>query len=108
MKWYISGKITDLPTEQVTAKFEQAAQQIRAFGHEPVNPLNNGLDMAAHWNEHIVADIALLLECDAIYLLKDWGDSKGSRIEVNIAGECGLEIIHQPDFATYQENKKVY
>lgn len=103
MKWYISGKITDLPTDQVTAKFEQAAQQIRAFGHEPVNPLENGLRMDAPWKDHLVADIVLLLECDAIYLLKDWGDSKGSRIEANIAQEYGLEIIHQPEYAAYQD-----
>jgi hypothetical protein len=101
MKWYISGKISGLPTDQVTAKFQQAEQQIRAFGHEPVNPINNGLGSEASWNEHLVADVALLLECDAIYLLKDWGDSRGSRIEANIAEECGLQIVHQPEYATY-------
>ena len=90
MKWYISGKISGLPTDQVTAKFRQAEQQIRAFGHEPVNPIDNGLGSEASWNEHLVADVALLLEFDAIYLLKDWGDSRGSRIEANIAEECGL------------------
>ena len=102
MKWYISGKISGLPTDQVTAKFQQAEQQIRAFGYEPVNPINNGLGSEASWNEHLVADIALLLECDAIYLLKDWGDSRGSRIEANIAEECGLQIVHQPLYATYE------
>lgn len=83
MKWYISGKISGLPTDQVTAKFKQAEQQIRAFGHEPVNPTNNGLGSEASWNEHLVADVALLLECDAIYLLKDWataGDRASRRI----------------------------
>ena len=75
---------------------------IRAFGHEPVNPTNNGLGSEASWNEHLVADVALLLECDAIYLLKDWGDSRGSRIEANIAEECGLQIVHQPEYATYE------
>lgn len=102
MKWYISGKISGLPTDQVTAKFRQAERQIRAFGHEPVNPINNGLGSEASWNEHLVADVALLLECDAIYLLKDWGDSRGSRIEANIAEECGLQIVHQPEYATYE------
>lgn len=102
MKWYISGKISGLPTDQVTAKFQQAEQQIRAFGHEPVNPINNGLGSEASWNEHLVADVALLLECDAIYLLKDWDDSRGSRIEANIAEECGLQIVHQPEYATYE------
>ena len=52
MKWYISGKISGLPTNQVIAKFQQA-------------------------------------------------DSRGSRIEANIAEECGLQIVHQPEYATY-------
>ena len=67
-----------------------------------MNPTNNGLGSEASWNEHLVADVALLLECDAIYLLKDWGDSRGSRIEANIAEECGLLIVHQPEYATYE------
>lgn len=106
MRCYISGKISGLPIEQVTAKFRQAEQQVRAFGHEPINPLDNGVDKEADWNDHLVADIALLLGCDAIYLLKDWEDSKGSRIEHKIAEECGLEIIPQPDFATYGNSMK--
>ena len=85
----------------MTAKFRQAEQQIRAFGHEPVNPLDNGVDKEASWNEHFVADVALLLECDAIYLLKDWEASKGARIEATIAEECGLEIIFQPQYAIF-------
>lgn len=102
MRVYISGKISGLHANEVEAKFAQAAAQIRAFGHEPVNPINNGLGAEASWNEHLVADVALLLECDAIYLLKDWGDSRGSRIEANIAEECGLQIVHQPEYATYE------
>lgn len=104
MKWYISGKITGLPQDQVVAKFAQAEQQVIAYGHQPVNPLNNGLPFDEHWNKHIVTDIALLVECDAIYLLSDWEDSPGARIEEKVAQECGLEIVKQPDFASYKNN----
>lgn len=100
MKVYISGKISDLPTDQVASKFEQAEQQVKACGHKPINPLSSGVHPLESWNTHIVADIAMLLECDAIYLLKDWSDSKGARIEANIAKECGLEIMYQPEFST--------
>ena len=102
MKIYISGKISGLPTDQVTAKFQQAEQQIQAFGHEPVNPINNGLGSEASWNEHLVADVALLLECDAIYFLPDWVESRGARIEAKIAQEYGLEILHLPEYGTYE------
>ena len=31
------------------------------------------------------ADIKLFMECDTIYILKDWTGSKGARIEYQIA-----------------------
>lgn len=102
MKIYISGKISNLPIEQVKEKFAKAEAQIWAFGHEPVNPLDNGQPSTATWAQQMTASLAMLFECDAIYLLKDWGDSRGSRIEANIAEECGLQIIHQPEYATYE------
>ena len=103
MRVYISGKISGLHADEVEAKFAQAAAQIRAFGHEPVNPINNGLGAEASWNEHLAADIALLLGCDAIYLLGDWAESKGARIEAHIAQECGLRFVLQPKIAVYRK-----
>lgn len=104
MKIYLSGKVSDLPPEEVRAKFAQAADQIRALGHEPVSPLDSGIDYDDKWEKHIAADIAMLLECDAIYLLKDWKDSKGARIEKAVASECKKDIYLQPDLADLNEN----
>lgn len=103
MKIYLSGKVSDLPPEKVRANFAQAADQIRAFGHEPISPLDSGIDYYDKWEKHIAADIAMLLNCDAIYLLKDWKDSKGARIEKAIANECGKAIYLQPDLADLNE-----
>ena len=97
MKIYISGPVTGLPLEEAKKKFAQAAKQVEAFGHTPVIPFDNGLDPAASWEEWMVADIALLFECDGIYLLKGWESSKGARIENFIANQCGMEIIPQPE-----------
>ena len=97
MKIYLSGPITGLPLEETKAKFAQAAKQVEAFGHEPVNPFDNGLDNSNTWEEHMAVDIAMLLKCEGIYLLKGWKGSKGARIERNIADENGLEIINQPE-----------
>lgn len=106
MKIYISGKISGLPMEEVRAKFAQAEQQIVAFGHTPVNPLNNGQPADASWEEQMLASIKMLFECDAIYMLHDWGDSRGARIERNIAEEMGFEIIPQPEYGYYQSKMK--
>ncbi len=102
MNVYISGKITGLPEDKVKEKFKQASDQIIAAGHFPVNPLLNGLPFDAPWDLHIAKDVKLLLGCHAIYLLSDWAESKGSRIEAYMAAECGLKIIHQPEYAVYK------
>lgn len=102
MKIYISGPISGIPEDRVREVFAQAEKQIEAFGHEPVNPLNNGLDASATWEEHMARDVYMLLGCDAIYLLKNWGNSQGARIEANIATERGMEVIHQPEYATHE------
>ena len=96
MKLYISGPVTGQPIEETKKKFAQAAKQVEAFGHTPVQPFDNNLEWNATWEEWMVADIALLFKCDGIYLLKDWKSSSGARIEHFIANERGMEIIEQP------------
>lgn len=96
MKVYISGKISGLPTDEVKAKFEQAEKQLESFGHQPVNPFNNGLPDDASYAEQMGRDIYMLLNCDGIYLLRDWHESSGARIEAFAAQERGLEVIYQP------------
>lgn len=94
MKIYISGKISELPDYEVKEKFEQAEALIRSLGHEPVSPVKNGLLPSSPWKEHMVADIRLLFGCKAIYMLPDWMESRGARIEYKIAEEIGMNIIY--------------
>lgn len=69
MKVYISGPITGLPREETERAFAEAEAMIREKGHEPVNPLRNGLPASALWHEHMRADIRQLLDCEAIFML---------------------------------------
>lgn len=103
-KWYISGRITGLPADEVEEKFAAAQRQIEAFGHEAVSPLDNGVELAAPWEKHMAADLALLLRCDAVYMLTDWKESRGSRIESYVAKEAGIQVYNQPDYAGYSNN----
>ncbi len=95
MKVYISGKITGLPFEEVEGNFYHAQNRLEEEGFEVVNPLENGLPREAEWREHVKADIRLLLECDTIYLLENWKESKGARIERDIAVALGYDIVEQ-------------
>lgn len=87
---------------EVREKFARAEMQIEAFGHTPVNPLNNGLPEDASWEDQMAASIRMLFGCDAIYLLHDWKNSRGARIERNIADEMGFEVIPQPEYGYYK------
>lgn len=93
MRIYISGKITGLPISEVIAKFRSAEAKIRRFGFCPVSPLDNGLPFEAEWPDQMGKDVALLLRCDAIYMLPDWQQSDGATIEYLIARQRRMRIF---------------
>lgn len=95
MKIYISGPISGLPLETVYNNFTNAEVQLLEQGYEVVNPLNNGLSTNATWEEHMRVDLKLLMECDTIYLLKGYKDSKGAMIEYDLARILDYDIIEQ-------------
>jgi hypothetical protein len=95
MKVYISGKITGLPIEEVEGNFYNAQNRLEEAGFKVVNPLNNGLSINDKWEHHMKADIKLLMECNTIYLLSNWKDSRGARIERDIAVALGYDVIEQ-------------
>lgn len=95
MKVYISGPISGLPYEEVEKAFNEAEVMLQEKGYEIVNPLNNGLPRESTWREHMRADLKLLLDCDAIYLLKGYQNSKGAMIEYDLARILHFTVIDQ-------------
>lgn len=94
-KIYISGPISGLPLETVCNNFTNAEVELLEQGYEPVNPFNNGLPTTATWEEHMRADLKLLLDCDAIYMLEGWEKSRGARIEYALAVDLKMDIQYQ-------------
>ncbi|WP_297409227.1 DUF4406 domain-containing protein [uncultured Alistipes sp.] len=94
-KIYISGRISGLPIDEVTAKFNEAEAKLKGQGYEVVNPLKNGIPVTASWEVHVAMDVLLLMGCKAIYLLPDWGLSKGATLEKNLAELTGKTIIYE-------------
>lgn len=105
MKVYISGPISlggTLSPEECAANvaaFGAAEEVVRALGHEPVNPTTSARDGERTatgfeaWVGFMRADLRLLLECDAIWMLPDWRLSKGARLEHQIANELGFKVL---------------
>lgn len=93
MKVYISGPISGLPFEEVEKNFNSMENSIQDMGHTAVNPLNNGLPRDASWDDHMKADIKLMMECDTIYLLENWRQSRGALIEFDLAVKLNFRIL---------------
>lgn len=94
-KIYISGQISGLTPEEYAPRFNEAARQLREQGYAVVNPLNNGVDPTEEWREQMKADIRLLLDCDAIFMLSSWELSTGATLERDIAKGLGLRIEYE-------------
>lgn len=95
MKIYISGPISGLPFEDVKRNFDDAQMRLEEQGYEVINPLNNGLTEKHSWKEHMKADIKMLMDCDEIYMMKGYAESKGAMIEYNLAQDLGYDITIQ-------------
>lgn len=83
-KVYISGAIAHYNIDERKGAFANAEQNLRNMGFSPVNPFKNGLP-----------DIALLLDCEYIYMLKDWELSKGAKLELDVASSCGIKVLFE-------------
>lgn len=96
MKIYISGKITG--DSNYKQKFKNAELFLRLAGFEVVNPADQKIT-GKPWAWYMRKDIAQLMECGAIFLLKDWKYSRGACLEYYIAKKVGLGIYKPKDLA---------
>lgn len=96
MKLYVAGRIAN--TNGYREKFAAACEEVRALGHEPIDPCQIHSDGCAHteWEQWMVCDIKAMLDCDGIYALRDWKASKGATLEVQLAMRLNKEIVYQP------------
>lgn len=94
---YISGKITGDPFFR--SKFKRAKDQLL---NDPninwivVNPAE--LPDGFTYEQYMRIDNALLKECDAIFMLRDWHESPGAGKEFILANRLCKDIIYQELF----------
>lgn len=109
MKYYIAGPMLRKPHYNFPA-FDAARDMLLREGHEVVNPADmdrtigvdaNIMPEDTDWSAipagmdkdaTIRNDIAALLGCDAIYMLKDWAMNDGSTAEFAVARWAGKVI----------------
>lgn len=91
---YISGPIAHHDIGERRDAFAEARRMLRRNGYLPINPMENGLPQPGDWHQHMRADIRNLLRCQYIYFLPGWQNSKGCRLEFDVAMSCGLQVLH--------------
>lgn len=91
MKVYISGKITGIE-EEASLLFKKTEEELNLKGFIAVNPMV--LPLGYPWEYYMKEGIKLLMDCDYIYMLPNWIDSKGSKIEHDLAKKLNLKIIY--------------
>lgn len=89
---YIAGPMTGKPDFNYPAFFK-ARDKWKEVGCDVLCPAENfGGDTTREYREYIKADLAMLLEADAIVLLPGWEQSRGARFELHVAQLLGLEV----------------
>ena len=102
---YVAGPMTGLPRHNFSA-FDEAAERLRLAGWSVYGPVEIGWlcgvvtsdenePDAETYRRLVRAEMAALVQCDAIYLLKGWESSKGTRLELEVALALGLDVIQE-------------
>lgn len=99
---YIAGPIAN--TDDFVYRFGVARGEVGLMGYQPVCPIElNGVDENSRKEDaenrlaYLRKDIAALINCDGIYLLRGWENSRGARLEKLIADGLDLLILYQDE-----------
>lgn len=91
MKIYIAGKITGL--KNYRENFNRAEEKLKAEGHLCMNP--SVLAEGFPWEVYMPICYAMIDACECVYMLKNWTDSKGAKMELEYARNNRKAIIYE-------------
>jgi hypothetical protein len=89
---YISGPMTGIADFNYPA-FEKAKSDLEDLGFIVKSP--HEAPKCKDWIGYMRFDIKLLCDCDYIYMLSGWENSKGAKIEKQIAEWLELKFLYQ-------------
>lgn len=96
-KIYIAGKINGL--DNYRKLFKEAEDNFVKDGYTVMNPavLSEGFD----YEIYLPICLLMLQACDTVYMLNNYEDSKGAKVELEYAKAQGKKIIYQPKEMEY-------
>lgn len=93
---YIAGKITGLTEPRYKYLFETAEQGFLLLKYEVINPVKLPDDHDKSWKAYMRVCLPALRTCNYIFMLNNWADSRGARLEEWYAKRYGIKPIYQP------------
>lgn len=89
-KVYLAGSITH--NHNYIKEFTDAETKLKKLGYKVFNPVR---EAGYKYKDYIDVGLRQLMRCDAIYLQKNWQQSKGACLEKKYAECVGLEIMYE-------------
>jgi hypothetical protein len=96
--YYLAGPMTGLRQHNFPA-FESAAKELRQQGYDIKSPheidfgeTEENRGRMLPYNYYLKESLKLLLQCDGIVMLPQSHLSRGARIELELAKNCGMEV----------------
>lgn len=102
---YISGPMTGLPENNYPA-FNVAAVRLRALGFSVENPAE--CEQQESWQSYMRAAIVKMMRADALIMLPGWEQSRGARIEFDLAASLSIPIFLPDDFVALEREDAAY
>lgn len=89
---YIAGPMTGYP-EYNRPAFHAKEAELKELGYCVLSPANlpDGMTVPQYMN----IDIAMLQQCNYIYMLEGWEDSKGANAELTIAKSLNIDVLSE-------------
>ena len=105
MKVYIAGKVTGLEKAEVFKKFNESVSQLKKQGCITMSPAVLALNGGFEHSDYMHVCFAMIDVCDAVYMQKDWRDSKGALMELQYARKCKKRILYE-DASTREDSEQ--
>ena len=97
MRIYVAGKMSELPDGEARMKFAEAAMRLRERGHLVMDPAVQYGNPGFEHEDYMHVCYAMIDRCEAVYMLSDWRDSKGARLELQYAADWGKAILYEDE-----------
>lgn len=103
---YVSGPMSGIPGHNYPA-FNAMAKRLRAVGLTVINPAElPEPEEEKPWDWYLRRDITELVKCARIVFLDGWTQSRGARLEHQVARGLGLQLVYPPDVDALINNQE--